>query len=164
MPTTRVAYPRSTVGYDQDGNELFRAISIWVLVDTDTRNMILPGKSGIVLAGTLRGLELAAPRSLMIKPLASQCTRIVTYSMLDKNGHMNNTRYMDWIFDLLPSDFHREHPAREITICYLTEALEGQEIDLSWELTDGALTVDSHRKKTEENAQDHRIFSAQVLF
>ena len=122
MPTTRVAYPRSTVGYDQDGNELFRAISLWVLMDTDTRNMILPGKSGIVLAGTLRGVELPSPRSLMMKPLASRCTRTVSYSMLDKNGHMNNTRYMDWIFDLLPSDFHRDHPAREITICYLTEA------------------------------------------
>ena len=27
--TTRVAYPRSTVGYDENGKEFFRAISLW---------------------------------------------------------------------------------------------------------------------------------------
>ena len=28
MPTTRVAYPRSMVAYDKQGNELFRSISL----------------------------------------------------------------------------------------------------------------------------------------
>ena len=28
MPTTRVAYPRSTVAYDADGKELFRSVSL----------------------------------------------------------------------------------------------------------------------------------------
>ena len=36
MPTTKVCYPRSTVAYDADGQELFRAISMWVLMDTDS--------------------------------------------------------------------------------------------------------------------------------
>ena len=43
MPTTRVAYPRSVVAYDAAGNECFRAISLWVLMNLDTRSMILPG-------------------------------------------------------------------------------------------------------------------------
>ena len=51
MPTTRVAYPRSTVAYDENGNECFRAISLWVLMDMDKRSMILPGKSGVTLEG-----------------------------------------------------------------------------------------------------------------
>ena len=33
MPTTRVAYPRSMVAYDKQGNELFRSISLWVLME-----------------------------------------------------------------------------------------------------------------------------------
>ena len=61
MPTTRVAYPRSVVAYDADGNEVFRSISIWVLMDIHSRSMILPGKSGISVTGTLRGNELASP-------------------------------------------------------------------------------------------------------
>ena len=60
MPTTRVAYPRSTVAYDENGNECFRAISLWVLMDAESRAMILPGKSGVEVSGTLLGSELAA--------------------------------------------------------------------------------------------------------
>ena len=68
MPTTRVAYPRSMVAYDSQGRECFRSISLWVLMNLDTRNMILPGKSGISVVGTLRGNELASPTVLMAKP------------------------------------------------------------------------------------------------
>ena len=65
MPTTRVAYPRAVVAYDADGQELFRSISMWVLMDTQTRAMILPGKSGVTVQGLLTGTELAAPGSLV---------------------------------------------------------------------------------------------------
>ena len=71
MPTTRVAYPRSMVAYDESGNEVFRSISLWVLMDLDTRNMILPGKSGISVVGTLRGNELTVPMGLPAKALCS---------------------------------------------------------------------------------------------
>ena len=164
MPTTKVAYPRSTVAYDEDGNELFRAISLWVLMDTDTRNMITPGKSGITVAGTLRGLELATPHSLVAKPLGSIIRRKVGFTELDRNGHMNNTRYLDWIDDLLPSSFHQNHPAREITICYLSEAREGEDVDLSWELNNGLLSVDGHRVNADTTDLHQRVFSAQVEF
>mgnify|MGYP002514222349 CR=1 FL=1 len=51
MPTTRTAYPRSIVALDKNGQELFRAISLWVLMDTETRAMVLPGKSGVDVEG-----------------------------------------------------------------------------------------------------------------
>ena len=37
MPTTRVAYPRSVVAYDEAGNEVFRSISLWVLMDLENQ-------------------------------------------------------------------------------------------------------------------------------
>ena len=162
MPTTRVAYPRSMVAYDASGNECFRSISLWVLMDLDTRNMILPGKSGISVDGTLRGNELASPMGLVAKSLSRQSGRTVCFTDLDRNGHMNNTRYLDWINDLLPSDFHREHPPRELTVCYLSEAREGQQLNLGWDfLEEGCLQVDAHRCSQDKN---ERIFSARILY
>ncbi len=162
MPTTRVAYPRSMVAYDERGNECFRSISLWVLMDLDTRNMILPGKSGIIVAGTLRGGELPSPGGLLARPLGSSQTRRVCFTDLDRNGHMNNTRYLDWIADLLPSDFHQGSVVKEFTVCYLSEAREGQELDLHFGLTgDGILEVDGHRREEEK---DQRVFSARMLF
>lgn len=164
MPTTRTAFPRATVGYDENGKELFRALGLWVLMHTDTRAMILPGKSGVLVDGISRGGELAAPGSIAPRILQNHIQKTVGFTELDRNGHMNNTRYMDWIDDLLPSTFHREHPVREFTVCYLTEAREGQRLDLNWALEDGLLHVDAHRQNpTDPNKQD-RVFAAQVRF
>lgn len=165
MPTTRVAYPRSVAAFDSQGRELFRAISIWVLMDRNSRSMVLPGKSGVEVMGTLRGDELAQPHSLVPSKLQSSTERAVTYSCLDRNGHMNNTRYLDWVEDLLPAAFHGTNAAREFTVCYASEALEGQVLRLDWQLSaDGVLQVDAHRRQTDEAEKNTRVFSAQVLF
>jgi acyl-ACP thioesterase len=95
MPTTRTAYPRSTVAYDEQGNECFRGISLWVLMDAESRAMVLPGKSGVTVNGLLTGSELAAPGSMALQNAPLQMHRTVRYSDLDVNGHMNNCRYMD---------------------------------------------------------------------
>ena len=162
MPTTRVAYPRAVVAYDKEGNEVFRSISIWVLMDIQSRSMILPGKSGVSVAGTLRGNELASPNALPAKQLLNRRSRTVSFTDLDRNAHMNNTRYLDWIDDLIPGSFHREHDLKELTVCYMSEAREGQELSMQWGfLEDGALQVDAHRVNGEK---DERIFAAKLLF
>ena len=165
MPTTRVAYPRSVVAYDREGREVFRAISLWVLMDADTRALVLPGKSGVQVDGTLTGNELAVPKSILPAVLEHHTLRSVGYTELDINGHMNNTRYLDWVDDLLPSAYHQDHPAREFTICYLSEAREGQQICMDWQISDGScLQVDGHRVQTDVPSEKERIFSAQVFF
>ncbi len=162
MPPTRVAYPRSMVAYDEKGKEVFRSISLWVLMNLDTRSMILPSKSGIVLSGTLRGTELASPTGLMAKVMNNRRKRTVCFTDLDRNGHMNNTRYLDWIDDLLPSAFHEGRNLQEMTVCYLSEAREGQELEFHWDfVADNCLQSDAYRQGQE---RPERIFSAQLRF
>ena len=165
MPTTRTAYPRACAGYDEKGNELFRSISLWVLMDCNTRAMVLPGKSGVEVTGTLTGSELAPPASLAPQHYNSQTMRQVTFSQLDRNGHMNNTKYLDWVEDLLSSSFHQHHTAKELTICYLNEAREGQNIALHYTLQDGpCLRTEGTVAQQENTRNPQRIFAAQVVF
>jgi len=165
MPTSRVAYPRSVIAYDEANNEVFRAISLWCLMDTETRSMVLPGKSGIMVDGTLRGTELAVPGSLAIKGLSSTCSRSVLFSDLDRNGHMNNTRYLEWMGDLLPSAFHRSQTPKEFTVCYHSEAMEGEALDIHYEMKDsGLLQVDAWRKNEANANNHHRVFVAQIQY
>ena len=162
MPTTRVAYPRSVVAYDKKGQELFRSITLWVLMNLDTRNMILPGKSGIQVTGTLRGLELASPAGLIPRDMRQYRERRVCFTDLDRNGHMNNTRYLDWLDDLLPSAFHAAHSLKEFTVCYLAECREGETLQLHYDASDPAcVQVDAHRMT---DGEDHRVFSARMLY
>ena len=158
--TTRVAYPRSTVGYDENGKEFFRAISLWVLMDLQGRSLVLPKKSGIEFSGIARGGELPVPASLGPVKLAGTLNRRVVYSELDINGHMSNTRYLDWMADLLPGSFHEGHPIREFTVSYLSEAREGEEITLNYELSpEGALRLEATEEKS-----GHRVFAVSALY
>ena len=163
MPATRTYYPRSTVAYDARGRELFRAIGMWVLMDVNTRAMVLPKKSNIEVQGMLTGSELKAPGSLAPKALNNTTLRRVCYTDLDRNGHMNNTRSLEWIWDLLPSDFHKEHIPEEFTVCYHSEAREDEELRLHWQLLeDGVLLVDAFREVPAGELL--RIFTAQVKY
>ena len=162
MPTTRVAYPRSVVAFDEAGKELFRSISIWVLMDLDTRAMILPGKSGVEVMGILRGGELASPGSMHPAMPENRQVRPVRFTDLDINGHMNNCRYLDWAADLLPSEFHKDHTIRDFTLGYLAEAREGDELTVRHELgDDGALRLEIQR---EQGGENHRVFAASLEF
>ena len=163
MPTTRVAYPRATEGFDEAGNSLFKVISIWVIMDMQSRTMVLPGKSGIGVEGTSFGTELKAPGGLAAGDFEFQQLRTVSYSDLDRNGHMNNTRYLDWLCDLKTADFHRSHPMKAVTICYMSEALEGQQLQLSYTGED-VLRLDGSLAGTDVCAGHTRIFSAQAEF
>ena len=163
MPTSRVAYPRATEGFDREGNSLFKLISIWVIVDMDSRAMILPGKSGVEVAGTVLGTELKAPAGLPAGSFEKETFRTVSFSDLDVNGHMNNARYLDWLCDLRSAAYHKDHPMKAVTICYMSEALEGQQLRLSY--TDGEiLRLDGSAEKTDVCAAHTRIFSAVAEF
>lgn len=164
MPTTRTCYPRSTVAYDAEGKELFRAIGMWVLMDGTSRAMILPGKSGVTVQGLLTGTELANPGSLAPRELEHRASRRVCFNELDRNGHMNNTKYLEWMDDLLPSSFHRTHVPQEFTVCYHAEAREGDELRMSWQVQeDGMMQVESWREASESSGF-HRVFGAQIRY
>ena len=162
MPTTRVAYPRSVVAYDEEGRELFRSVSLWVLMDRTSRAMVLPGKSGIAVSGILRGNELPSPNSLAPVLCSASANRRVCFTDLDVNDHMNNTRYIEWAADLLPSAFHKDHRLQDVTMCYLGEAREGDEVTIFWELNaDGLLRMDIQRR---EEDKEIRIFTADLHY
>ena len=165
MPTSRVAYPRAVVAYDREGNTLLRVISLWVLMDTDNRSMVLPAKSGVPVEGILRGCEPDIPRALPFRETENRELRRVVYSELDRNHHMNNTRYLDWALDLLPGSYHEAHPVREITVCYLSEATESQPVQLDWSLSeDGILFVNGLREEISASEQQGRIFAVRMCF
>ena len=143
MPTTKTCYPRSMEARDAAGNLLFQVHSLWVIMDIESRGMVLPGKSGVEVNGILRGTELPTPPSIAPKPMEHTITRRVGFSELDRNGHMNNVRYLDWVNDLLDSEFHRDNTPREICLCYVNEAREGAQLNLSWtQGEDNALRVE----------------------
>lgn len=165
MPTTRSAYPRAAVALDAAGQVVFRLVSLWVLMDISARNMVLPGKSGVGVDGLLLGDELPMPTSIPPVALTETATRRVEKEDLDFNNHMTNTRYLDWVDDLQTEAFRRAHPPKEIQICYLSEALPGQEIRLGTCVQpDGFLQTEGFSARTNVSGETTRVFAAKIYF
>ena len=162
MVTTRSAYPRAVEGYGEDGTLLFRMVSLWVLMDTEKRSLVLPGRGGLTINGCNRGCEGQIPGSLPPGTFENTTCRTVTFSELDRNRHMNNTRYLEWISDLLPLSFHETHYLSSCKVCYLQEALPEQVLSLSWKMDEnGLFSLDGYLA---ESTPEKRIFAAQIQF
>ncbi len=126
---TAVTYPCESRGYsflrcyalEKNGRTIGRAVSIWALIDTETRALVKVDDFEL-------GLETHEPHSLALSrftlPTAIRevGTYTVNYGDLDQNCHMNNTRYPDMYSNFLPLDGKR---IRTVSINYKNEAPRG---------------------------------------
>lgn len=129
---------------DGEGNELVTGCSMWVLSSLKTHSMMSPDIPKITLP-TPEPDDAPLPRMRPIKPPAERLrtTRKVLFTDTDINGHLTNTRYIDWVCDLAPRDFHRNHPLKTLRIDYRAEIYPDEEVELRWECTDERLWCES---------------------
>ena len=131
-PLTAVTYPCESRGYsflrcyalESDGEIVARAISVWALLDTESRQLVRVNDFdlGLPLLPT-NGLVLGA-----MKLPTSLCDiggYGVHYGDVDQNMHMNNTKYPDMYSNFLPLSGRM---IRSITINYSHEAQIGEKL------------------------------------
>lgn len=112
----------------KDGEVVCNAYSVWVLMRLSDMKPI-PVKDWHTEITRDNPVKPNAPLHLRIPAevtLQKVGERSVLYSDIDINGHMNNTRYPNVIFDLLPTHGRLS----ELTINYLHEATEGEKLTL----------------------------------
>ena len=130
MPVRRWFFPRYFVFRDDQGQELGRAGSLWVLLNLSTRRMappdsilsLMPDNSDLVAP-----LGLPGPVTEVSGAVSTEC-RIPVYTDLDVNLHVNNTKYMDWCCNALGIERMKANALRRFCLNYDVEVLPGQEI------------------------------------
>ena len=125
---------------DERGDSLVRATAVWVISDAEKRTMLSSRVPRLVYdAAEPPEPPMQRPMPLKIPALTEHTTRHVAYSETDMNGHMTNTRYLDWVCDLLEPDYHRNHPVRFLRVDYRMESLPGEEVALDWRKEENTL-------------------------
>ena len=141
MPPKHLFYPRINAFRDETGAEIGSASSLWVLLDVNTRRIV---NNEVVLAhlpdngdmpagaapGVVRPLEGAAETRKLLPP----------YSDFDVNGHVNNTKYLDWACSALGHERMAANRLLEFTIIYDSEIRPGVEIHTELIRQDGRFT------------------------
>lgn len=74
----------------------------------------------------------------------------VRYTDLDVNEHVNNIRYMEWILDGIPLDFHKSHQLREFEIHFQSESLFADQVELKQDRFGVANFVHSLIRKSDQ--------------
>lgn len=119
---------------DPTGSTAAEATTTWFVIDLNTRkpqktelyyHLEFPEEVEFVFTHRLNKLK-----SLESKDFTKVIQ--VSYGDLDMHRHVNNLRYVEWIFNGLPFQFLSAHFLRELEINYMSEASYGDEILLSY--------------------------------
>lgn len=105
--------------------------SIWTLLDLQKRSIVAPKRVGLNVPLTKNEVQLDLPKNIHEDiELKHVCQRKVLYSDVDTNKHMNNTRYLEWAFDLLDIDIFEKQYVKELSINYKKEIKPQALVDL----------------------------------
>ena len=131
-PLTAITYPCESRGYsflrcyalESEGEVVARAISVWALIDTESRSLVRVNNFDL-------NLPLLPQNDLVLGAMKLPSTLMdigkygVHYGDVDQNRHMNNTKYPDMYSNFLPLEGKM---ISSITINYSNEAQIGESV------------------------------------
>lgn len=132
-PYKRLQADRNFMAKDSDGNELFRAISRWFLMDTQKRKPLRLPKGFFdkyvpsSYENAILNEDYKHPELDKYKKHSSREFK-VTRRDIDSNNHTNNVAYLDWAIDDLTDDIYLNYKIMELRADYSKEAILGDTI------------------------------------
>ncbi|WP_075601665.1 acyl-[acyl-carrier-protein] thioesterase [Saccharicrinis aurantiacus] len=109
--------------------------SDWIIADLESRVLQDPSKI-LATIPYVFGEGLSEVSTERIKPtklsLKDECIRKVRYNDLDMNNHLNSIRYLDWVLDCLPRDWHINNKVTNVSINYMHEVACEQEVRINY--------------------------------
>ena len=127
-------YRRFTI-YDEAGQDLIHMMATFVLMDRDSRK-VQAVESEIVAPyqSEFDKKLIRGPKYANLEAPISKDYHVRFYD-LDMNGHVNNSKYLDWIFEVMGADFLTQYIPKKINIKYVKEVRPGGVITSAVERT-----------------------------
>lgn len=118
--------------HDTEGNELVEIESTFVLMNIETRKMVSVPED--LIAPYESEKIKTIKRGEKIEEMSSFEKREyrVRFSDIDTNGHVNNSRYLDWMTDSLSFDFLMSRQPEKILIRFIKEINYGETVISRW--------------------------------
>lgn len=124
-------FPRYFQLEDQKGNILVKASSTWMVLNRSNHHPCLRPFEGRTLPPEHLEGELELPKKCVQKETSLLEERKVRYSDIDLNGHLNNTKYIEYILDSHDSSFYKKNRIKHFLINYNKELLDNDVLSLS---------------------------------
>ena len=127
-------YRRFTI-YDESGQELIHMMATFVLMDRDSRKVhaVEPEIVAPYQSEFNKKLIRGSKYESLEEPISKDYH--VRFYDLDMNGHVNNSKYLDWIFEVMGADFLTQYIPKKINLKYVKEVRPGGVITSAVERT-----------------------------
>jgi len=146
-----VMYTRRYTFYSENKKPLVSAASLFIMMDLNTRNVAVPSEKvkKVPVISIPDEADLPKMREIMPENFSKQVSRTVQSSEIDKNGHMNNTCYLDWADEIRKNEKCMDRIPDYVWIQYSKELQEGQETVLQYELDDEGFSLSGSSEQDE---------------
>jgi acyl-ACP thioesterase len=113
---------------DFSGNIIAEAVSTWVIIDIKTREIKKIELIGLNKTSCIneKAIDCKFEKLKNFGQLTAVYEKTIGYSDIDFNGHINNSRYVDYIMDCFNVESHMKYDVKTIEINYVNEALPGE--------------------------------------
>ena len=126
-------YRRFTV-FDENDVAVIEMMATFVLMDRDSRKVhAVEPKIVAPYEAEFSKKLIRGPKYSELKDSTSKDYHVRFYD-LDMNGHVNNSKYLDWIFEVMGADFLMKHVPKKVHLKYVKEVRPGGQITSSYDL------------------------------
>lgn len=144
---------RSIEFLNEKEDSIVQVDSNWVLYDLKENKITKPNEERMSKYGVNDRVVIDEIKHTNIKEIngsliSEEIVRIQRRD-IDTNGHLNNSRYMDYILESLPSDIYNNLVIGEVEIKYKKQIFENEEIVISTYKEENSLTVVLKNKDSE---------------
>lgn len=128
LPAGRVTLQREYLIEDMDGNPLVKGSSEWVTIDSIKRRIVAPGNVYPLEEYCEEHMfEGKFVKVLDFTAKTAACEIAPAFCDLDRNGHVNNIRYADYVLNALEM---QKHTIRNFQIDFHREIQKGNRVSL----------------------------------
>jgi medium-chain acyl-[acyl-carrier-protein] hydrolase len=115
---------------DAGGSRLAAATSAWLIINATTRRMVMPGSVNLDLPAFSErfGLDEPLERIGLAQDGEERLCVQAGYSEIDLLGHVNNSRYVEWVCDAFPMDRYANRKIDWMQINYDHEIRPGEAV------------------------------------
>ena len=118
-------YDIDVVRLPKFGEEMMRMVATFVLMDRDSRKVhAVEPKIVAPYEAEFSKKLIRGPKYPELKDSTSKDYHVRFYD-LDMNGHVNNSKYLDWIFEVMGADFLMKHVPKKVHLKYVKEVRPG---------------------------------------
>lgn len=126
----KMLFPRYFQLEDEQGNVLIKASTTWMVLNKETKRVCLNPFNGYKAPTEHYEGELHLPTKCASDETSKVEDRLIRYSDIDLNGHLNNTKYIEYVVDTHNSEFYKKHRISHFLINYHKELKDGEVLTL----------------------------------